>query len=128
MNTQTLTSPRAYKRVGVGLLVVLGLVVAVVLSATPSNQAKNPLTQATWINRIERGEVTQIRRASHYTYFRLKTAADEKWVVVMEPAPAATNIKVKLYATINDFHSPRLNTTFSTLYFGSIEATKEQQQ
>lgn len=72
------------------------------------------------------GVAAETLRAGPYTYLRVVTAEDERWVVTMDPPPPPlARVAVQSHGLRHDYHSRRLDRRFAALDFGTVRVSPD---
>ncbi len=75
------------------------------------------------------GTAAESLRAGPYTYLRVVTAEDERWVVTMDPPPPAqASVTVHSHGLRHDFHARRIDRRFATLDFGTVRVSTDLEE
>ncbi|WP_146157538.1 TOBE domain-containing protein [Enhygromyxa salina] len=72
------------------------------------------------------GEVAEVLSAGSYTYFQLRTDAQDRWIVIMGAGPEpGARVRVSVMGERAGFYSPRLDRHFASLSFATIDNQTE---
>ena len=98
--------------------------VSEVSTAPPSREASGPPLDLQAPSTPElSGEVVQVLDAGSYTYFRLHSGEQERWIVVMGAGPElGARVDVSVMGEREGFYSPRLDREFEFLSFARIDS------
>ncbi|MBL8975328.1 MAG: hypothetical protein JNK56_32310 [Myxococcales bacterium] len=127
------TAPLAHaRRLIAGLLLAAG---GVALAAGPPTSAAAAPTSAgpPALEPAPRprfvGMVAESLRAGPYTYLRVRTAEDERWVVTMDPPPPPlARVAVHSHGLRRDHHSRRLDRRFAALDFAAVRVATDNEE
>ena len=85
--------------------------------------------QAILTSTIFVGMVAESLRAGPYTYLRVRTAEDERWVVTMDPPPPPlARVAVHSHGLRRDHHSRRLDRRFAALDFAAVRVATDNEE